>query len=367
MNNLNDIVYPKRFILIENNKKIYKSLYNDEKFENIDEYLYSIVTSVTQEKRNDEVWHLIQYEDSELGWINLKDSIQIFRFQPTIYKVIESSFQPNELNEKMGIVKDFISHFKDNMLTIKSQISYQGEKYYSVFLKNKFHGFHKAEYFDKLVDLNIPIGEENIKDAVIYSNSKLNNPISNVPSFQDGLLKTAFYKQGIASVIIQANTYWISIDSLRNVELPRIEGKEKTKYQLQYDDLIYSTEEQKQKSIDMLKTIIGAKDYLNNTEVSKYLSLVGNKNSKDDVTEIKEELKSVKNENLDLRRKLRQSQNELKLSNSRLDHQIDYKGRLEEQRDKYKARMDLVEEKLTNLNLKYKELKKQKSKKRKFF
>ena len=88
MNNLNDIAYPKRFILIENNKKIYKSLYNDEKFENIDEYLYSIVTSVTQEKRNDEVWHLIQYEDSELGWINLKDSIQIFRFQPTIYKVI---------------------------------------------------------------------------------------------------------------------------------------------------------------------------------------------------------------------------------------------------------------------------------------
>ncbi len=355
------------FILIETDKQIYKSLYNDEKTENIDEYLYKIVTSVSQEKKENEIWHLVQYEDKELGWINLEDSIQIFRFHDELYKVLESSFQPNELNQKMGIEKDFISHFKDNMLTIKSEITYEKEKYYSVFLKNKFHGFHKAEYLDPLIDLKLPINEDNIDETEIYTNSKLNNPVSNVPEFKNGLLNAAFFKHGIASVIIQGNTYWTRLDALRSIDIPHITKKEKSLEQLKYDDLFYSVEESKQKSIDMLKTIIGAKDYLNNTEVSKYLSLSGSKNSGDNVKEIKEELKSVKNENLDLRRKLRQTQNEIKLANNRLEHQLDYKDRVESQRDKYKARMELVEDKLTNLDAKYKQLKQQKSGMRKFF
>src|SRR5699024_7242307 len=202
--------------LIENRDvKIFKSLYKDSESENIDEYLYSVITSVTQELIEGESWHLIQHEDKELGWINLTNSIQIYRFTPKTFKVIESKFQPNELNQKMGIEKDFISHFKDNMLTIKSEIIFKDEKYYSVFLKNKFHGFHKAEYLDPLINFDLPINKENIDDTEIYSNSNLNNPISNITDFQTGILKAAFIKHEIASVIIQGNTYWTQLNSLK--------------------------------------------------------------------------------------------------------------------------------------------------------
>lgn len=365
---LEEIKYSMQFIFIEKKDvKIHKSLYDATEVENVDEYLYSVITSITQEKIGNIIWHLIQHEDKELGWVKLTDSIQIFRFQSKTYKILESIFQPNELNQKMGIEKDFISHFKDNMLTIKSEITYEKEKYYSVFLKNKFHGFHKAEYLDPLIDLKLPISEANIDETEIYTNSKLNNPISNIPEFQNGLLNAAFFKHGIASVIIQGNTYWTQLNSLKSIDIPHIPEQEKSIEQLKYDDLLYSVEESKQKSIDMLKTIIGAKDYLNNTEVSKYLSLSGSKNSGDNLKGIKEELKSVKNENLDLRRKLRQTQNEIRLANNRLEHQLDYKDRVESQRDKYKARMELVEEKLKNLDVKYRKLKQQKSGMRKFF
>jgi len=360
--------YPKQYILVEDKStKIYKSLYDHLEFENVDDYVFSVVTSITQEMIGNEIWHLIQHEDTELGWIKLSNSIQIYRYQPKLYKVIESVFQPNELNERMGISKDFISHFKDNMLTVKSEITYNGEKYYSVFLKNKFHGFHKAAYLDPLIELKLPIDKSNIISDEIYSNSKLNNPVSHVPEFQKGLLNAAFLKIGIASVVIQGNTYWTPIESLIGINIPELANEEKSIEQLKYDDLMYSAHESKQKSIDMLKTIIGAKDYLNNTEVRKYLSLASPKNSTDNIDEIKDELKSIKNENLDLRRKLRQSQNDFKLASNRLEHQLEYKERLEAQKDKYKERMELVEDKLANLDDKYKILKKQKSGIRKFF
>lgn len=73
--------------------------------------MYSTITSVTQQEVNRKIMHLIQYEDKELVWINLKDSLHIFRFQPVQFHIIEEKFSNNELNKKMGIEKDFISHF----------------------------------------------------------------------------------------------------------------------------------------------------------------------------------------------------------------------------------------------------------------
>src|SRR5699024_12880272 len=81
------------------------------------------------------------------------------------------------------------------------------------------------------------------------------------------------------------------------------------------------------------------------------------KDSNADTSEITEELNIFKAENLDLKRQLNKMEKAHELSQKRLDHQLDYKSRVVEQRDKYKSRMTVVEEKLKSLDQKYKSLK----------
>lgn len=360
--------YPKQFILIEDkNCKIYKSVYDDSEYENIDEYLYNIVTSVTQKKINDKIMHLLQVEDKEVGWINFQNSIQIFRFQPRQFKVIEDGFQSNRLNDLLGIKKDFISHFKNKILTIRSEITFENEKYYSVFIKNKFHGFHNSKHLDPLIDCNIPVTKENLVNSEIYLHSDFTKIVSDLPDFNQGYLRSIFPSNKIGKLKLGTSYYWLDIRTLNDVILPDSNFERKTKEQMEIDDLMYSIEMQKQKSIDMLKTIISAKDYINNTDVKKYLSLTNTNNSKVNVNELNEELRNLKNKNLDLKRQLRKAQNETNLANRRLEQQHDYRERLEKQRDKYKDRMHVVEDKLSNLNQKYKTMLEKKSGFRKKF
>ncbi|SDL25025.1 hypothetical protein SAMN05216216_1341, partial [Lacicoccus qingdaonensis] len=61
---------------------------------------------------------------------------------------------------------------------------------------------------------------------------------------------------------------------------------------------------------------------------------------------IKEENKELKNEILELKRSINKLENSNKLSEKRLEHQKDYNERLELQKDKYKNRMNLVEERM---------------------
>src|SRR5699024_7462066 len=129
--------------------------YFETELENVDDYLFSVVTSVIQKETDHGLKHLIQYEDKEIGWISLEDSIPVYRFKPMHFQVIEEDFQTNELNQKMNIDKDFISHFKGKLLTVKSEVCYKDETYYSVFLKNKFHGFHHESHLDPLFDIHL--------------------------------------------------------------------------------------------------------------------------------------------------------------------------------------------------------------------
>lgn len=364
-----DYIYSKQYILIESKEtKISKSLYDSNEPENIDDYLYSVVTSVTQKTVNGVKKHLIQYEDRQLGWVELKDSIQIFRFKPRNFLVIESNFQSNELNTKMGIEKDFISHFKGKLLTVKSQVIYNNERYYSVFLKNKFHGFHHEQHLDPLHEVNVELSRENLKDVDLSILSNLTKPVTEVPDFERAQLLSVFCSNNTVKIQLDKNVYWTSLSQLSNFEMPELSMEDVTTEQLHYDDLIHSAEETFEKSKNMLKTIISAKDYINDTNVSKYLKFASdNTNSRDDVKEIKEELNSFKSENLQLKRELRKEQNNHKLAIQRLDHQIDYNSRVETQRDKYKDRMQLVEQKLKSLNEKYQELKTKTVQKRRKF
>src|SRR5699024_11924324 len=83
-------------------KKIQKDLKKDE-YIDTDDIQMKIVTSVSQKEVNGKYYHLIQYEDKKMGWIELVDSIQIYRFPAKHFQVILEIFQTNELNKKIEI------------------------------------------------------------------------------------------------------------------------------------------------------------------------------------------------------------------------------------------------------------------------
>jgi len=351
--------YSKQYILIEDSdKKFSKSAYERTELEDIDDYLYSVITSVTQQEVNGTLMHLVQYEDKELGWINLQNSIQVYRFKSSHFQVIEENFQSNELNQKMKIDKDFISHFKGKLLTVKSQVEYKGERYFSVFLKNKFHGFHHENHLDPLFKVDIPLGEDNIgTDTEFYLISNLTKPVKEIPNFNKAKILSIFPNNKIGKVQLGKNAYWMDLLELKNVKLPKLSLEHESEQQLVLDDILYGVEQERNKSKEMVKSVLSAKDYLSNNIGNKELMNELKKSSNTDTSEITEELNIFKNENLDLKRQLRKVEKAHELSQKRLNHQLDYKSRVEGQRDKYKSRMTVVEEKLKSLDQKYKSLK----------
>lgn len=352
---IDDYKYSKQFILIEEkDKKLSKSPYMETELENIDDYLYSVVTSVVQQEVNGDIMHLIQYEDKEVGWIDLEDSIPVYRFKPMHFQIIEENFQPNELNQKMNIDKDFISHFKGKLLTVKSQVTYQGERYYSVFLKNKFHGFHHEKHLDPLFDVHISLTQENFNDEPeLFMISNLTKPVVELPEFEEGELTSIFPANKIGKIKYNKNFYWIDISQLKDLKIPELNLEYKSEEQLLIDDIFHSVLVEREKSKEMVKSVLSAKDYLSGKKIS--LNTMA-KNSRNDADELAEEINTYKSENLDLKRQLRKTENDAKLAQKRLEHQYDYKERVEAQRDKYKSRMTVVEEKLKNLDEKYKTL-----------
>src|SRR5699024_3075793 len=355
---LSDYKYSKQYILIEDgDKKFSKSAYIETELENIDDYLYSVVTSVTQKEVNGSLMHLIQYEDKEIGWMDLQNSIPVYRFKSNHFQVIEENFQSNELNQKMKIDKDFISHFKGKLLTVKSQVEYKGERYFSVFLKNKFHGFRHESHLDPLFHVDIPLGEENFSpDTEFYLISNLTKPVNEVPDINNAKLLSIFPNNKIGKVQRGKNGYWIDLLKLVDVEIPNLKLEYKSEEQLVLDDILSGVEQERNKSKEMVKSVLSAKDYLSNNKENKKLMKELKKDSNTDTSEIKEELNTFKSENLDLKRQLRKAEKAHELVQKRWNHQLDYKSRLEEQRDKYKSRMTVVEEKLKNLDQKYKSL-----------
>ena len=350
--------YSKQFILIENkDKKFSKSPYFETELENVDDYLFSVVTSVIQKETNDGLKHLIQCEDKEIGWINLEDSIPVYRFKPMHFQVIEENFQTNELNQKMNIDKDFISHFKGKLLTVKSQVNYKNETYYSVFLKNKFHGFHHQSHLDPLFDVHLPLTQDNfVETPEIYMISNLTKPVVELPDLSEAELVSIFPNNKIAKVKVEKSFYWMNTSQLINIDIPNFKISQKSEAQKIMDDIFHSVLIEREKSKEMVKSVLSAKNYLSNKKGNiNFLNTI-TKNSKNDADELAEEINTYKSENLDLRRQLRTAENDYKLAQKRLNHQMDYKERVEAQRDKYKSRMQIVEEKLKNLDLKYKAL-----------
>ena len=364
MKSITEYDYPKQYILIENDDtKIYKSIGEDENTEEIDEYLYKVISTIKEKIENNMKFTLIQHEDARIGWINLENSIQILRFKARYYRFTADDFIANEINDKLEIVKDFKTHFTDKLLTIKSEIDYNGKRLLGVFIKDKFFGFHDEEYFEELVECNIPIPQEEIIKKDLYKVSKLQVPYTEEVLFSEPKIISAFPESGIAR--IRANKkeyYWISLDGIEDY-ISELSAKvtEKDRTQKEIDDLFYAINKEREHSKEVVKTVLSAKEYLKSKKArekdKKILTLQSSFKRAD--FKIKQ-FESSFNNAIAKNEKLQAELNEMKIKNrelyknaelnqKRLDQQKDYNERLTAQRDKYKERMNIVEEKLKKL------------------
>src|SRR5699024_4640422 len=172
--------------------------------------------------------------------------------------------------------------------------------------------------------------------------SNLTKPVKQVPNFNNAKLLSVFPNNKTGKIQLGKNAYWMDLSKLDNFEVPELTLEYKSEEQLVLDDILYGVEQERNKSKEMVKSVLSAKDYLSNNKENKKLMNELKKNSNTDTNEIKEELNIFKSENQDLRRQLRKVEKAHELAQKRLDHQLDYKSRVEDQRDKYKSRMTVV-------------------------
>src|SRR5699024_5309018 len=225
------------------------------------------------------------------------------------------------------------------------------------FLKNKFHGFHHENHLDPLFDIHLPLSKENfVESPELYMISNLTKPIVELPDVSEAELVSIFPNNKIAKVKAEKTFYWMSTSQLVDINIPELKISHKTESQKIMEDIFHSVQVEREKSKEMVKSVLSAKNYLSNKKGDTNFLKTLTRNSKNDAEELEEEMNTYKSEILDLKRQLRTAENDYKLAIKRLNHQIDYKKRVEAQRDKYKSRMQTVEEKLKNLDLKYKAL-----------
>lgn len=366
-NVLDQYNYSRQFILIETqNKKIRKRLKSDLELIDIDDYLWKIVTTISVQNIDGTYYHLLQHEDKKLGWLDLEDSIQIFRFPAKHYKIIEDKFSNNEINSNMNINKDFISHFKGKLLNIKSQIKFNNEVYYSVFIKNKFHGFHHHSVLDPMIECEIEIDKNQLDENIqFYTVSNLTKPVEGDYDIESLKLISVFKKTEVGKVRVNhSDNYWIHLENITDLDLDISSDNQKSIEELKLDDIFYSINLERNKSKEIVKTVLSAKDFLNDKKnKNKSVNTDHFRSISPDDSELKNKYNELQKEKQGQDKLLRKTSGELKLAENRLAHQQDYNERLEAQKKKYKKRMETVEEKLKNLDMRYKSLKEKINKK----
>lgn len=359
MIDLKELNYPKQYILNEeNNTEIYKSIYEKNAISLVDEYMYNVVSVVNEQIINGQKYSLIQHDDKKVGWIKFNKSIQIFRFKAISGKFIDESFEVNEINEKMGLVKDFRAHFSNKLLKFKSEIEYKGEKLVGVFVKDNFFGFHSPNAFDFLTECEVPLNNEDIEDKSLYAFSNLKKPIEDEIEIDEPKI-VSFLKRS-NSLRIKVNKkdyYWSNLDELiekvDNINTYSLFNK--SKKQKYIDDIYYSIDQERNKSKELVKSVLTIKKYIKNKKekekdikMSHLRSSFLNARKKSDeyskiITNLKLENKEIKETNEKLIKEnkeiISKLSSELKLNQRRLEGQKDYNRRLEEQKTRYKNRM----------------------------
>lgn len=337
MKSIEEYDYPKQYILKEkNSKKIYKTLNGDDSAIDIEKYQWKIVTTITDSIVNNEKYTLLQCEDERIGWLNINESIQIFRFKEEIYRFLDENYEINNINEKLGIDINIDSKFTGKLLTIKSEISYENQRLVGVFNKNKFLGFHEEKYFDKLLECNFKISNEKLKEKQFYKTSKMQVEQENEFSIYEPKLVSIFSKSNIGKVKINEKEYfWIYLNGFEEITSQiNKPTNHKDITQKHIDDLFYGIRREREHSKKIVKRVLSLNNYLNakNKKDALEYDMSDNENLVKEIRTLKKEIKKMTKE--------------INLSNTRLEHQKDYNKRLEAQKEKYKARMILLEEKI---------------------
>src|SRR5699024_11329215 len=95
--------YPKQFILHEKSgTKIYRVIGEDEGSKDIDDYQYSIITTISEKNDDGVKYTQIQHEDERLGWVSLNISLQLFMFKQKSYKFIAEILDSYVINNKFN-------------------------------------------------------------------------------------------------------------------------------------------------------------------------------------------------------------------------------------------------------------------------
>lgn len=312
MEEIINLNYPKLFIFNESeNTKILNTNNSMPNELLAKEYNWKIISSITEKNQDNENFTLIQNKDKKLGWVKLDSSIQIFRFEPRTYRIINDDFTINDINMKMLINKNFKDDLPNKLLTVRSEIEYQGERLLSIFIKDEFYGFHDAKYFEELIESEITIPQDLLYSRNLYKSSDLKKAVNIEVELNKPKIISFFKLNKVGKIKINKDDYyWISLDGLDKY-LPNTNYGDNNKDYLQkyVDDIIYALNRERRQSKEIVKTVLTANNY------------------------IKSKIEREKN-------KLKK---ELELSEKRLNHQKDYNERLERQKEKYKSRMNLLE------------------------
>src|SRR5699024_6726201 len=254
--------YSKQYILVEDNSNvILKNLKENSKIIDIEDYQWKIVTSVTCKKFQDKIYDLIQFDDQQVGWIELKSSIPICRFAPKTYKLIEDNYYSDDINSKLEFEKDFFSAFQGKLLTVKSEIEYQNERYFGVFIKDKFQGFHPSGYLEESVEINKIIDNKALKNnEELYKVSDLSEIIDDKIDINKLKVISVFPINEIVRIQVnESEMYWTSLKNFQEIDefmLAKEQNNEKSIEDKMIEDILYSVEIERNKTKKIVKSVL---------------------------------------------------------------------------------------------------------------
>lgn len=251
--------YSRKFLFIEDENNNFRKEIDDSSIISNEIYQWKIVNSITRKEYKGVIYDLIQHDDVIIGWIELDLSLQIFRFSAKQCKIVDDLYFDNELNNKMGKIRNYKLLFKDKVLSARCEIIYNGEIYYGIFVNGQFQGFHNEKVIDFYVPLDITV-DVNPKDIVLYKISNLTVPIDS--KIKKMNITGVFKKHRIGKVKLagQKTPYWFDINNLSyDLKYPSEDYTEEEKI---LNDIFEFIKIERNKSKEIANKVLAVRDYL---------------------------------------------------------------------------------------------------------
>lgn len=253
--------YPRKYIFIEEENNVFRKDINDSLNSSNHKYQWKFVDSIARKKVGELKYDLIQHDDKVLGWVELENSIQVYRFSQRHCKVIDEDYFDNDLNTKMDKIRNYKLLFKDKILIAKCEIIYNDEKYYGIFLNGQFQGFHHEKYIDFLIPFDTVI-DCKTKEYKLFRISNLSKPLELESAPTTLNLIGVFPKMKIGKVKINSikQSMWIDLnklDSPVNLNINKPFKEEKI-----LDDIFEYIKFEREKSKAIVDKVLEVKEYL---------------------------------------------------------------------------------------------------------